>query len=359
LATSLTTEFLPAVTSLSDDVLSDLPGVISNFVDIAERMAPMFAGAASSLARFLPELTEFGFTVLSVLSPALGELTRIGANVLRFVNDLSNDIGALIASGSLLAPILAVLASTLGGPITLALAAVVGGVVALRKAFQSNFGQIRTYFTGLFAQVQRIMPAIQQAFQAFITGLGLSNLGQTISGLSDTIGTQLMANLRALKPVFGDIKQLLLDNREEFMTFGQAIGNVIGMAIQLAGLIIRVAGPVFRNVLIPVIRETINVIDFLIGKLGTAAKLFNALSNQDIQGALNIGANILESQQTPGVPQFDPTTGRTTTEQQEIRLVLDEDTDLVNARIESGARNVVTEQQRRINRNSNTSGAPR
>ena len=349
LAVTLANEFLPPMTELAQDILPELPGLIEEFVADFERLAPSLERAGGLLFNLLGAATEFGFTVLTVLGPALTRLTRGLTNAFRVINDAEASFGRLIASGSLLAPIVIGLASLLGGPLTVGLAAVIGSVVALRQAWVNNFGQIRTYFRGLWSEIQRILPAAQQALGAFLTGVDFTSISNSISELSDTIGNQLMANLEALKPVFSDVKTLLLENQDEFEIIGEAVGTLVSAGIDLARIFVSVIAPAFRTIVIPALRATIDLLDFMIDKLAQAIEFSQAVSagNIDEAGdiALEAGGQQAEFER---FQQSLATQGRQEAFSERIEVIVEGDTDVVR---DVAARTVENEsrQQRRNN----------
>jgi len=286
LAVELTAEFLPALVSMSDTFTDNLPGAIENFVSIFERMIPFFVALGAELGRLLPEITRFGFTVLRVVSPALGALSRGLTNVLAFVNDLDGGVSSLVARWSILAPILAAIATTLGGPVALALGAVVAAVIGLRKAFQTNFASIRDYFTGLWNEVQDTIPAIQRAFSAFIAGVDFDELISKGRELARVYGNQLMNVLEDLRPVFDRLQTFFNDNQEEFEILGNVINRIAGAFLDLAAIMVQAIGPAFENVIVPALMLTIDAVDAALGRVTDLITAFGQIEEGNYQAAL-------------------------------------------------------------------------
>ena len=286
LAVELTSEFLPALVSMTDTFTGNLPGAIENFVSIFERMIPFFVALGAELGRLLPEITRFGFTVLRVVSPALGALSRGLTNVLAFVNDLDGGVSSLVARWSILAPILAAIATTLGGPVALALGAVVAAVIGLRKAFQTNFASIRDYFTGLWNEVQDTIPAIQRAFSAFIAGVDFDELISKGRELARVYGNQLMNVLEDLRPVFDRLQTFFNDNQEEFEILGNVINRIAGAFLDLAAIMVQAIGPAFENVIVPALMLTIDAVDAALGRVTDLITAFGQIEEGNYQAAL-------------------------------------------------------------------------
>lgn len=357
LAVTLTREFLPPLVEFVDDIGPQLPDIIDGFVDSFRNMIPGFREMVEILGEFLPQFNEFGATVLTVLGPALGVLFRGATRALRAVNNLSDSFSTLIAGGSLVLPILSVLASSLGGPITLAVVGLAAAVAGLARAFQTNFAGIRDFVTGLWNQIKRVFPAARQAINAFISGVDIASLKNDVDDLVDALGNQLDQTLEDLKPVFSDITTLLQDNKEEFRIIGDVVGDVTSAALGLGEAYLNVVVPIVRSILIPAIRGVIDILDAAIGKFATAIQFAGELREGDFEGAFPFALELANAPPEDEIAQqFGGGGGGGN--QQEVRVVLDENTDLVNARVEQGARAAIEEQRRRLNRQTNSSQSP-
>lgn len=233
LATALATEFLPPFVEFAEDVLPDVPGMIRNFVSIFRRMIPRFRNAADALGEFLPELTEFGFTVLDVLSPALGRLFEIGTDILSWLNDLDPAFQKVAASAALLAPVITVLAGLLG-PLT-----VLSGI---GTAISSSIGLVTTALGGVASIATTLIPLISSIGTALGTVAGI---------ITATVGVALNALSGALAGI-------------PFTSVLASLGGMIGSLTSVGGSLVAVLGP-------------IGLVAAAIGALGFAFK-----ENQDL-----------------------------------------------------------------------------
>jgi hypothetical protein len=256
---------------------------------------------------------------------------------------------------------LGALVSLLGGPATLAVVAITGAVAALGKAFNSNFGGIKDTFNIFKRQVERVLPAAKDAFMTFLDAVDLDGIVDSLEKFATLLGEKLQKDVKALKPVFGDLKELLKDNKEEFKIIGGAIGDAIKTFIGFAQTVVKVFGPVFRNVAIPIIRGFITVLDATITRVSNLIKLFNALKGGNISKAIDITGEIAQNE-IDTVGELVPTgqqiqqTGQQA--QQAISVIIEEDTENVKATARSEAENVVVEKERRAKRNTGGTTSP-
>ena len=274
LAVELTSEFLPALVSLMDQFAEGLPGAIENFVSIFRRVQPLFVDFGRALGRLLPAFTEFGFTALRVLTPALGALGGALLDVLEFVNDLGDGWGNLAAKVSLAAPIIATVASLFSGPLALALAGIVGAVIGFKEAWDRNLGEIRTFLTGWWEQIKSVFPAARQAFNSFIDGVDLSSIISEAREFADIYGNQLLQVLEDSQPIFDRLKQFFVDNQEEFEILGGVINDLVTGFFNLASVLIQGLAPAFDRIIVPTI---LTVIDILDGALTRVTEFITAL----------------------------------------------------------------------------------
>jgi len=360
LAIALSEEFLPPMVDLARNVLPEVPGFIEGLVDTFKQLAPTLSGTGRFLIVLTRELFDLGMTVLRVVTPAFSRVGRVIVRLLRFFNDLSSNVRNLgISVGLLIGPI-GILLSILGGPATVAIAAVTAAVVGLGKAWQTNFAGIRDTLKIVGQQIQRVLPAAQEAFNTFVSAIDLEAITDSLQKFADILGKQLRKSAKALKPVFGDLKQLLQDNKEEFEIIGGAIGGVVRALIGAAQTVLKVLGPAFRKVGIPIIRGFITVIDGAITQVANLIKLFNAVQNRNFDKARSISGDIAETGlETAGdlVPtqQIDQATQQA---QQNIKLVIDEKTENIKSTIQAEAEGVVVERERRAKRNTGGTTRP-
>jgi phage-related protein len=231
LATELATEFLPPFVAFTEDVLPRVPGMIRGLVDVFRDLLPMFRDAGRAVWAILPDLTEFGMTVLSVVAPALGTLTSLLHDGLVAFNSLDAGMQSALVKATLLAPVLA----GLSGPLGIA-ALAVGGLAA---AWGSNFADIRT---------------------------------TTSSGVS-TIRTTIASGLAKIRENLGPL-------REEIAAFGRAFETATAIGIDaLVGLV---------DFLVGAFLGTINLtLDFLAGDWGGAWRTISEGTKDTLNGLLS------------------------------------------------------------------------
>jgi hypothetical protein len=348
LGVTLAREFLPGMIELAENVLPQVPGFLRDLVRVFQRLIPSFREAGRLLVNLAPALLEFGFTALSVVGPALASLTSGLTAALQAFNNLDRGLQSTSLQLATIAPIIAGIATLLGGPVTLALGSVTGAVIAFRQAWVTNFAGIRGIVETFNTQLQRVLPAARAAFNAFVSGLNVDAIIDSLQTFESILGTQLQQTMVALKPVFGDIQQLLQDNQEEFDVIAGAVSGLIQALIGAGQTVLRVLGPAFRTVGIPIIRGFITVLDGAISQVSNLIQLFNALQNRNFSQAGEIVGDIgevgLETTQEL-IP--DNLQQQRDEAAQAIRVILEEDTDIVQSRIEQGAENVVQQRERR------------
>jgi hypothetical protein len=351
LAVELADEFLPSFVTLAEDVLPQVPDFIRTLVSVFERLIPSFSRASDILVALGPELLDLGFAALNVVGPALETIGTTVLDAIRGFNELSSNTQQLGIALGTVAPIVAAIAYTLGGPVTLAIAGLTAGIIGLKTAFDNNFAGIRGIVSGFAAQIQRVLPAAREAFGAFVSGVNLGGIIDSLGTFERILREQLRASLVALKPVFGDIKTLLQENQEEFGIIGNAVGGVVRSLIGFAQTILKVLGPAFRKVGIPIIRGFITLLDGAISNVANLIQLFGALRNQEFGRVQDIGGRILEEgAQTYGelLPSQQTIQGAAQQAQQTVEVIVEEDTDIVDTRIND----TVDRRNRQTNRES-------
>ena len=349
-AVTLTQDFLPGFVEFVEDVGPDLPDIILGLVDTFDRLLPQLLEAGELLAEFLPVFTEFGFTVLDVVGPALSSLTQTLTNAFRGINNLSQGIGELIAGGSLLAPVVIGLASLLGGPLTAGLFAIVGGVAGVAAAFRSNFANVRDIVTGVSNQIQSVMPAAKSAFNAFVEGVNIQSITDSFAAFESVLGDQLIKTFEALKPVYSDLITFFRENQDEFETIGEAFGTLIDTGIRLATVFVNLIFPAIRNFVIPAISAGIDALDFLIDKLATAIELTQAVSAGDFEAATQIGLGAIGTSEQQFAQQIQADQQAQQDFNSRVEVIVEGDTDVVK----DVAARTVDEQSRQQRRNNGT-----
>jgi len=194
LAVELADEFLPPFVEFAEDVLPDVPGMIRGLVQVFRRMIPRFARAGELLADFVPAFTELGFTVIDVLGPALTTLTRIGTDVLEWFNGLSSGVQKAGAALSLLAPILAIVAKTIGGPLLAAgkvlLSSALVPIVSSLSTFASLIGSLLSSIATFGTIIPTAVGSLTALYGITVNLIGaVGALLPSLGGVISTIGT--------------------------------------------------------------------------------------------------------------------------------------------------------------------------
>lgn len=354
LGVTLAREFLPGFIEFVENVGPQLPGIIRGMVDAFVRLLPSLQVFGRWLMDNGATLVDFGFTVLSVVIPAIGRFGDIVAQAANFVNGLDSDLQQLITKATLLAPVVTLIATVLGGPLALAFGAITAAIVGFNRAWQTNFLGIRDDLQRVRGMIQSVLPAMRDAFQSFISGVDLAALSGDLSELGRAVDQELTRSLKALQPVFSDVQTLFEENEEEFRIIGGAVGFLAGALLDAATVAVRILGPAFRDIVIPVIRGVIDILDFAISKLAQFIQVASEVKQGDIAGALDATDEFLGSLDPVDV---SGTLQQSQQSQQRIEIVLDEQTDVIDSRIREGAQGEIRTIQRRNRRNTGgTSG---
>jgi hypothetical protein len=381
LATTLATEFLPPFVDFAQDLLPQVPGMIRSLVTTFRRLLPQLMEAGRLTFQLLGPLTDLGFTVLQVLGPSLARLATELTTVIRWFNTLGAGIQDIGAQLGLTLPLIAGVASLLGGPLTIALGAVVGAVVGLARAWQNNFANIQTVATRLFTQLQRHFGAVRDAFDAFVSGIDFGQITAAVQDFESVLGAELMTTLTALQPVFADMEAFLRDNRAEFRILGGVVSDLVSGLLRVGGVIVNVLGVAFRTVAIPALRTFIDAADLALTMVTDLVRAFNALAAGNLQQALEIGAtseapadfaeligaegiNVQEAREAIGgfvegfafggaeIPRVEGATAEAGTQEIELsgELVMGDDGQLravIDERVQTNGRNAARENRRR------------
>jgi len=358
LAVTLAREWLPPFIEFVQDVGPEIPGMIQDLVDVFDRMLPRFVRAGQLLMDLLGPLTEFGFTVLDVLGPALADLSQFLENVLRDVNNMDRGMQELIAGAALLAPVIVGLVSFIGplsglvgvlssltGPLTAViggLAAIgLAGIVASVAALATNFGGLRDVWVNqVLPAINRVRPALEDAFGAFAEGFDMESIRQSAAQFEQIFANQIQKNVEALKPVLSDIQTFLTDNQEEFKTLGAVAGETVTFLIRVFGALAKAGGVVFRQVLIPSIQIFIDVLDVALTKFMNLVELFNAVESGNWDAALAATQDLALGEGSTLTQSVAQQTAST----QQVEIVLDEQTEFVEARFRDTAEGVFSQQ---------------
>jgi hypothetical protein len=147
------------------------------------------------------------------------------------------------------------------------------------------------------------------------------------------------------------VKTLLLENQDEFEIIGEAVGTLVSAGIDLARIFVSVIAPAFRTIVIPALRATIDLLDFMIDKLARAIEFSQAVSagNIDEAGdiALEAGGQQAEFER---FQQSLATQGRQEAFSERIEVIVEGDTDVVR----DVSTQVVKEESQAARRNTGT-----
>jgi hypothetical protein len=347
LAVELADEFLPAFVTLAEDVLPQVPDFIRTLVSVFERLIPSFSRASDILVSLGPELLDLGFAALNVVGPALETIGTTVLDAIRGFNDLSSNTQQLGITLGTIAPIIAGVASILGGPVTLAIAGLTAGIIGLKTAFTNNFAGIQGIITRFRQQVQRAIPPAKQAFDAFISGIDFGQINDGLSTLESVIGDELDKSLTAIKPLFTDVKKLLQDNEEEFRVLGGAISDIVSAGVKGLQLLAKVIGFVFRNSTIPQLRILVDVLDVTLTKLKNLVNLVGAVGRGEFDVAAGFAEDVVIGEGND-LPSRQDVESAGAGAAQQVELIIEENTDIVDTRIND----TVDSRNRQTNRES-------
>jgi hypothetical protein len=347
LAVELADEFLPAFVSLAEDVLPQVPDFLRTLVSVFERLIPSFSRASDILVALGPELLDLGFAALNVVGPALETIGTTVLDAIRGFNELSSNTQQLGITLGTIAPIIAGVASILGGPVTLAIAGLTAGIIGLKTAFTNNFAGIQGVINRFRQQVQRVIPPAKQAFDAFVSGIDFGQINDGLSTLESVIGDELDKSLTAIKPLFTDVKNLLQDNEEEFRVLGGAISDIVETGIKGLQLLAKVIGFVFRNSTIPQLRILVDVLDVTLTKLKNLVNLVGAVGRGEFDVAAGFAEDVVIGEGND-LPSRQDVESAGAGAAQQVELIIEENTDIVDARIND----TVDSRNRQTNRES-------
>jgi len=303
LATTLAQEFLPPFNRWLEDILPELPGMISAFVDAFRRMIPRFVEAGRILREMLPVLLEFGFTALEVVGPALASLAERMTSAMETFNSLDASTQDLLHTASLILPILTAMTALLGG-ISAPVIAAVGAIAALGVAYDKNIGGIQTTINGVVSQMQTVfanrLPGLLSAFRNF-WGVWGDEIMFVVDAIINILGTGLV---NAVDVAFTSMTALL----NTVADLGRALSAVLEGDFGRAS-----------DILVDRFTTNINTIISLFGRLLTRTTqmvndmtggVFEDLVNGLIGTINEIGSIIMEGADALGVeldiPEFEP-----------------------------------------------------
>lgn len=346
LATILASEFLPPFVEWAEDVLPQIPDLLRSFVDTMQETSDILGPLGSELRDMLPVLNRFGTEVLRTIVPSLTRFTRMATNAMQSVNEMDSSLQGLVIGAVILLPIFTALAGFLGGPFTAALIGVGAAFAAVAGIIAADFGGIQGLMRQLAPAVRSVGNALQQSIGTFVENLDMETINKEFSEFEDIVATQLQKNLPVARDLLQEFAQTLRDNQEEIGVLGSAAGTIIVGIIDLLGVLARIGGFVFRNVFAPGVSLVIDLIDIMLTKLANGVKLFNALQEGNFSQAagfledvaLGEDANVGQMAAQAGMQQVGGPQGTQT-----VEILLQEDTEMMNAKIQEGAENVLTE----------------
>jgi len=345
---------LPAARRLGNFLLNRGSQAFNTMIRVAGEFDRELINLTNSIIGLLPKLTRMGVVMLNTLIPPFQRGVNILDRAVSRFNNLDNNTKGLLATAAALAPVVSALVSLLGGPLTLALGAVViavAGAIAIIKdaktAWENNLFGIRDAVLDLKPQIEDLVEDGRELVDAFTDGFDLSAVIDSLEDLGETISTQIEKNLPAALDLLEDWEELLEDNKEEFRTFGELASNALVLIIDGLSFLAKVAGNVFRKIIVPALMTGIDLADFLVTKFAQAAELFNKLQSgeldQQVIESIVAGTGPQPTSQLPGQGG-----------QQEVVVSIDEDTELFEARVEELSQRNLDEQDRRSRRRSGT-----
>jgi len=296
-----------------------------------------------------------------VITPALAAFGGAVTRAVRFVNDLDESTAQVITQLSFILPVATLLATLLGGPVALAIGGLTATIIALGRAWQTNFVGIRDDVQRFVSLVRGVLPAAQNAFESFIQGVAFSGLMSELDAYTTALDTQLTASIEALGPVFSDFQTLLEENREEFRVIGNGVGFVLEQFVRLSAGLVNILGPAFRLVIIPAIRVFIEILDRGLTKLSQFIQLASSLRDGNLSQAAGFADELFSGATNPAsiAPRRTVPDRATQELRNQIQVRVEGDTGVIENVAVDAANSTVTERERRINRNTNTSFQPR
>ncbi len=322
---------------------------LANLAEILGRtllpvVTPVFQGISrfilklQDMARSMPGVTR----VILTLSAALGAALVVVGSVVSAIGTVGIVLPAVKAGIAALGPMLAGVGSAVSAyfwPVVAVIAAVVIAVIALRRAWETNFGGIRDIVMGVWNKVSLAIQGIRALFGSLSGGSGqmsaelakkleaaglmkfvatvfqvyyrvrqfLTGLWQAFSSVFGSIRRILEPAIRAAMGAFSELGAALLSvfgvfgktatavDSSSFRSLGQTLGKVLGVILQIGAYVLKfVIYPlvfVIRTVAM-VVRAVVWLGGVIIGAFITAApyvyKFFLPL-RMLVQGLLMVG----------------------------------------------------------------------
>jgi len=273
LATTLTTEFLPALTDIVDDIAGGLPGFLETLVSTFRELSGAFAQTATFLVELGPELLEFGFTMLDVVGPAIEFVGDVLLTGIQRFNNLDSSLQNLLTTTSSVAPVLAALVSVVGGPLTIAIGAIIASVTVFREE--------------TVALAETIQGIAQDAFETLLGVVGdldLSDLMDSVEGLQEAVGDTGEVLQESFNTVLDDLGTAIAANRGPITDFGQTLADAFTGFIDVLEGLQPVIQFVLTNVVVPILGELITLLQNQLGPtlnaIGTAIDNWGTILNE-------------------------------------------------------------------------------
>jgi phage-related protein len=339
---------------------SNAMAIFDGMVRAARAVAPALMNFARAFIDALPEITALGVAVVNTLVPALTQFVRLVEDVVNLAQSEGSFVGFVESGVSRLlqwvqGPGLQMI-RTVGNTLVDAFAAV------LDPSGEGESG----FFAALVARVSSVLNRLstwmesggQAQIQSFLTSL-FGGMATAIDGESETFVSQIFNPLvNILAGVFRAVAGALASDEAgqlstAFTQFTQAVGNQI-----LAGMIDYFRSDQFASDIM-LIAEAIgntlgnSMIEYF-SEGGFRGILFDALADEARPGLKALGSDFTSDLQTG---QIVGQTAERLPQSGTVRVVLEEDTDVVNSRIREGAQEQLIEVERRNRRNTGgTSG---
>lgn len=384
LAVTLTEEFLPGFVTWSEEVLPQIPGLIMSFVSAMQDAGGILSPLVDDFAAFVPVVQEFGTQVLATIVPAIGRFTRMATRAMRAVNDMDSSLQGLVISGVILLPVLTSLIGLLSGPLAIVLGTIATIVAGLGAAFVTNFAGIRDTFNQVLPSIRKVADALKTGIGAFMEGFDMSRVMDAIGRFEETLSAEYTKTIPIVIDLLNDLANVFTQNKDDLQVLGAVAGTIVTTMIDILGVLAQVGGFVFRNILAPVLGEFISLLDSGLNRLTNLIRLFSAVSEGDFDAALGFAEDIAVGEDKTvegvlseaglaagegGASAAAMLSGAANTgamaggsvqgeAEQSIRVVLQEETDVIESRIADGAERVVTQKERRTRRNSGSSPTP-
>lgn len=383
--------------NLADWLVSVGPGAVEEFRIATQFLEDEWADLGDALGDVLPKLNRVGVTVGEVVIPAITRGVRGVENIADAFRSLDREMQGVVTRITLAAPIVTSIVGllfSLTGPLGVLVGAVVSFALAwdrnfmgIRDTTQQTLGPVISFINDLASTLSQHRPAIRsainaidQAFGAFMEGFDMQNVLQSVNALADTILREWQKSLPQTIELLRNFSSVLTENQDDIAVIGRAASTIIGGIIDLLGILVEIGGFALRNAYIPVLNLIISLFDSAINRVANMIRLFEAVQSGDFGAALGFAEDValgegtdvpsigetamFASQGAMAAPQVagaavqsqqSPTQAAAS---QQLEIVLDERTDVVEGRIEQGAQDVITSIERKTKRNSGSSPSP-